>query len=260
VAFHTGLGSAFYPTLSDSYKPYLNESSIAEFAASAYIKPNISLVVDGASEASLSKWIAHFFKDVPSSSSSSMSLNTAATRYFGGESRLGALEGNSFVIAFPGSSYSSFKPEISVLSALIGGESTIKWASGFSLLSKATSTTSNVVARTLNLVYSDAGLLAIQISGAATSVRKTAEAAVDTLKRVAEGSVSKEDLAKAIAKARFHALEGTQLRGSGLIAAGSGLLHGGKPFQYSETTMAIETVTADKLKSVSIRPSAVAKT
>ena len=250
VAFHTGLGSPLYPALSTPTSGYIDQSAIAAFASAAYTKPNISLVADGASQGSLSKYVEHFFKDVPATSTSSLSLNTASTKYFGGESRTGLAGGNALVIAFPGSSYASFKPELSVLTALLGGESAIKWAPGFSLLSKAIAGTPKVTAKSTNFTYSDAGLFAVEISGSAASVRSTAEAVVKSLKAVAEGSVSKEDLAKAVAKAKFDALEGTQLRGAGLIAAGSGILHAGTPFQVTEAVKAIESVSADKIKSV----------
>ena len=44
---------------------------------------------------------------------------------------------NALVLGFSGASLASSSPEIDVLVALLGGESNIKWAPGFSLLSKA---------------------------------------------------------------------------------------------------------------------------
>ncbi|CRK32497.1 hypothetical protein BN1708_016119, partial [Verticillium longisporum] len=181
------------------------EFAIADFADSAYAKSNIAVVADGASTAELAKWTEQFFKSAPTASSGKLALNTTATKYHGGESRSAHTAGNAVVIAFPGSNYGSKSPELAVLAALLGGQSNIKWTSGFSLLSKAVGTSPGLKLATTNLGYSDAGLLTIQISGPAAAVRRAAEEAVKAIKSVSEGSVSKEDLAKAIAKASWQA-------------------------------------------------------
>lgn len=249
VAFHNGLGASLYPAPTAPLKSYLNEHSIAAFAEAAYAKPNIALIGDGATTSALSKWTEHFFKSVPASTGSS-SLNTKATTYFGGEQRTSHTGGNSVAIAFPGSSYGNFKPEIAVLASLLGGQSSVKWAAGFSLLSKAAASAPGAKASASSLTYSDAGLLAIQVTGAAASVRTAAQEAVKALKSIAESGVSKEDLTKAIAKAKFDALASSESGVSTILSAGSGIVQSGKPYQVAETTQGIEGVTADKLKSV----------
>ncbi|ETS79195.1 Cytochrome b-c1 complex subunit 2 [Pestalotiopsis fici W106-1] len=246
VAFHTGLGAPLYPSPSTPLKSYLDEHKVAAFAESAYSKPNISLVADGASTAALSKWSEQFFKSVPSSGSA---LNSASTTYFGGESRSAHTGGNALVIAFPGSSFSSFKPEVAVLAALLGGQSSVKWTPGFTLLSKIAATYPGTTAFASNLAYSDAGLFTVQISGNAGVVRSTAQEAVKAIKSVVEGGVSKEDLTKAIAKAKFDALSNSEAGVSTILSAGSGLVHTGKPFQIAETIKSLEGVTAEKLKT-----------
>ncbi len=158
---------------------------------------------------------------------------------------------SAMVIAFPSSSLASAKPETSVLAALLGGNSSIKWSPGFTLLSKASSTAPGASIAASNIAYSDTGLLAIQISGAAAAVRKAAEEAAKAVKSVAEGGISKEDLTKAIAKAKFDALTANELTGAGLLEAGSSILFGIKPFQTSEAVKSFDSVTADKLKAVS---------
>ncbi|KAL7624770.1 ubiquinol-cytochrome c reductase core subunit 1 [Parahypoxylon ruwenzoriense] len=249
VAFHSGLGASLYPTSSTALKGYLNEFSIAHYASAVYAKPNIALVGDGATTAALHKWTEQFFKNVPASPSGPMSLNTKATTYYGGEQRTAHTGGNSLVIAFPGSSFGTFKPEIAVLAALLGGQPNVKWSPGFTLLSKAAASAPGVVASGTNLAYSDAGLLAIQVTGAAGSVRQAGTETVKALKSISEGAVSKEDLTKAIAKAKFDALEASQSGVSTLLSAGSGIIHTGKPFQIAETVGSINGVTVDKLKT-----------
>ncbi|KAI3327556.1 ubiquinol-cytochrome C reductase complex CORE protein 2 precursor [Xylariaceae sp. AK1471] len=249
VAFHTGLGASLYPSPSTPLKGYLNENAIADYAGAVYNKSNIALIGDGATSQALHKWTEQFFKAVPSSATSSVTLNSKASTYFGGEQRTSHTGGNALVLAFPGSSFGTFKPEIAVLAALLGGQPNVKWSPGFTVLSKATSAVPGAKASATNLAYSDAGLLAIQINGAAASIRKTAEEAVKALKSIAQGSISKEDLTKAVAKAKFDALDASQSGDSTLLSAGSGIVQTGKPFQIAETVQSINGVTADKLKT-----------
>jgi ubiquinol-cytochrome c reductase core subunit 2 len=255
VAFHRGLGTPLEPASSDPLHTYLNEESIKKFAASAYAKSNIAVVANGASQAELTKWVSEFFGDVPSSPQEQ--LTSAATKYYGGEERIAHGSGSAMVIAFPGSSSftagGSYKPEIAVLAALLGGKSTIKWSPGFSLLSKAASSHPGANVATSHHEYSDAGLLTIQFSGSAKAIRGAATEVVKALKSISEGSISKEDFAKAVALAKYNALEEGQNTDAGLVSTGSGLVHGGKPFQINEIGKSVESVTADKLKSVSIR-------
>lgn len=211
------------------------------------------MVANGAEQGELSKWVGEYFSNVKSSGSA---LSADASKYFGGEERIAHGSGNSFVIAFPGSgsftSGSQYKPEIAVLAALLGGQSTIKWSPGFSLLSKAAANFPGASPTTTHFSYSDAGLLTIQFSGSAKAIRGATTEAVKTLKSVSEGSVNKEDFQKAVALAKFRALEEGQNIEAGLIATGTGLIHGGKPFQIDEVGKAVEGVSIEKVKAVSI--------
>ncbi|KAH7321027.1 Metalloenzyme, LuxS/M16 peptidase-like protein [Stachybotrys elegans] len=249
VAFHTGLGAALEPTSTTPYHKYLSEEHIASYADVVYSKPNIAVVADGASAENVSQWVNRFFQDVPAAARSGQVLKTEASKYYGGEQRTSFPAGNAMVIAFPGSDYSASKPEIAVLAALLGGQSSIKWSTGFSLLSKSAAGISGLSASASNLAYSDAGLLAVQLSGPAASVRKGAEETVKALKSISEGSVTKEDLAKAIASVKFDALTAGQLRGASIAQAGTGLIHGGKAFESAAVADAFASVTADKLKT-----------
>ncbi|EQL00503.1 hypothetical protein G6O67_002752 [Ophiocordyceps sinensis] len=247
VAFHTGLGAPIYPSLSTPHQKYLNEEFIASYADVVYSKSNIAVVADGAPSDKLLKWVGQFFKDVPPSSQSGQSLIIEASKYHGGEQRIEHAGGNSMVIAFPGSDSNGSKPEMAVLASLLGGKPTVKWAPGFSLLSKASAGLAGFSATTSNISYSDAGLLAVQLSGPASSVRRVAEETVKALKSIADGSVGKETVAKAIVNAKFNALEKAQLRGASMLLAGSGLVNNGKALELAALASGIESVTADKL-------------
>lgn len=252
VAFHKGLGSSIYPSSSTTLGPYLSEHTVADFAAAVYTKPNIAIIADGATQANLSKWIEPFFRDVPTSSTSPMKLFTEATKYYGGEQRTSATSGNAIVLAFPGFNLSSDKADVAILTALLGGESNIKWSPGFTLLSQASAASPGATIVAKNFAYTDAGLLTIQITGSAAAVRKGAEEAVKAIKSVVEGGVTKEVLAKAIAKAKFDLLTANELTGAGMVSAGNSLIHGGKIFEVASALKSYEAVTADKVKAVRI--------
>ncbi|KAG9231005.1 putative cytochrome b-c1 complex subunit 2 [Amylocarpus encephaloides] len=250
LAFHRGLGTPLYPTSSTPLNKYLNEDTISAFSQSAYSKPNIAVVANGASQAELSKWVGEFFREVPSGTSA---LPSAGTQYYGGEERIAHGSGNSMVIAFPGSSAftsgSSYKPEIAVLAALLGGKSSIKWSPGFSLLSKAASAFPGASATTTHFSYSDAGLLTIQFIGSASAIKSASKEAIKSLKGISEGSINKEDFTKAVALAKYRALEEGQNIEAGLVATGAGLVHGGQPFQIDQVGKSVEGVSAEKLQA-----------
>lgn len=257
VAFHRGLGSAQTPSQSTPYEKYVSGDALAQFAQDAYAKSNVALVATGPNSADVSKWVGQFFKDLPAGASSSQYKvqPTVATQYFGGEQRIPSKAGNAVVIAFPGSSAfgtSGFKPEASVLAALLGGESTIKWTPGFSLLSQATKDFSQLNISTKNNAYSDAGLFTVTLSGKAEQVGTASKNVVDALKKAAAGEVASEDIKKAIALAKFRALESLQTLDTGLEATGSGLVHGSKPYQIAEIAQAVENVTEQQVKEVSL--------
>ncbi|CAG8984184.1 hypothetical protein HYALB_00004167 [Hymenoscyphus albidus] len=251
IAFHRGLGNPLYPTSSTPLAKYLNAGSISEFAQDAYAKPNISVVANGATQEELSKWVGQFFSQTPATSANP--FTSTSSTYYGGEERISHASGNAMVIAFPGSSSftsgASYKPEMAVLAALLGGKSSIKWSPGFSLLSKAASAFPGASATTTHFSYSDTGLLAIQFSGSAKAIRDASTEAIKSLKSISEGSISKEDFTKAVAIAKYRALEEGQNIEAGLVATGAGLVHGGKPFQISEVGKSVESVSAQKLQA-----------
>lgn len=257
VAFHRGLGEPLYANSSAPWLSYLDAEDIAKFGGQAYVKNNIAVVANGASSSEFSKWVGQFFEDVPTGSK----LTGPASKYYGGEERIAHGAGNVLIIGFQGSSSftagSTFKPEISVLASLLGGESTIKWSPGFSLLAKATQNIPGVTVSTQHAAYSDAGLLYITFTGSPAQITKASQAAVETLKKVAAGDVAEEDIKKATALAKFKALEAGQESQTGLEATGNGLIEGGKPFQIDEIGASMDKVSAATVKAVSTKSSPV---
>jgi ubiquinol-cytochrome c reductase core subunit 2 len=252
VAFHRGLGTPLFPTSSTPLTKYLNADSIAEYAQKAYTKSNMAVVANGASQADLTKWVGEFFTDAYTGEG----LSAPATKYYGGEERIAHDSGNSFVLAFPGSSSftagESYKPEVAVLAALLGGKSNIKWSAGFSLLSKAAASFPGARAKATHHAYSDAGLLTIEFNGSASAIKSATHEAVKALRAIADGSISQEDFTKAVANAKYNALEEGQNIEAGIVSTGTGLTHGGSAFQIDQIGKAVEAVSIEKLKAVCI--------
>lgn len=253
LAFHRGLGVPTFPTSSVPTSKYLDADSIARFAATAYAKPNFAISVNGADSAEVQKWLTEFFGSV--SSTPAAQLNKVQSKYYGGEERIAHGSGNAMVLAFPGSSTAtggSYKPEFSVLAALLGGKSTIKWSPGFSLLAKVQSANSGVTINTKSEIYSDAGLLTITFTGASQQISRAAGEAVKTLQSIASG-MTKEDLQKAKALAKFKELDHGQNVSATLELTGAGLIHGDKPYQIDEVAKKYDAVSEDAVKKVCYR-------
>lgn len=262
LAFHRGLGEPINPTSSTPLQKYLTPETIAAYSTAAYAPSNFAIVANGADHAELSKWVGEFFegyKVTPLVGEQAVDLQgpkieNVQSKYHGGEERIAHASGNTMVLAFPGSSSFTggfYKPEIQVLASLLGGESSVKWSPGFSLLAKATADKPGLKIKTKSAIYSDAGLLYVELHGNAQNVATGAIEAVKTIKDVAAGKFGKEDMSKAKANAKFKELEFGQQTDAGIALTGIGLVTGGKAYQIDEVAKAIDTVTEDKVKQVS---------
>jgi ubiquinol-cytochrome c reductase core subunit 2 len=252
LAFHRGLGVPTASASTTPYTKYLDAEAIADYAQTAYAKPNIAVVANGADHGEFSKWVGEFFNDVPSSAGGASNIGTEQSTYYGGEERIAHDSGNAMVIAFPGSSSFTgkfYKPEIAVLSSLLGGQPAVKWSAGFTKLGQAAAPGSKV--KTTSAIYSDAGLLYTTITGSASAVAHSAQASVDAIKKIAAGEISSEEVSKAKAAAKFKELEHGQDIRAGLELTGSGLIHNTQPYQIDEVAQKIDGVTEEALKKVS---------
>ena len=253
IAFHRGLGEPVHPTSSTPLTKYLSAEAIGAYSTLAYNKPNVAVVANGAEQNELAKWVGEYFsglrsqplQDIPSL------IGTEQTKYYGGEERIAHASGNALTLAFPGSSSLTggfYKPEIAVLAALLGGQSSIKWTPGFSLLAKVAREHPGVDIHTSSSIYSDAGLLHTTITGPPAAVAEAAFETVLTIKKIAAGEISTEDIKKAKAQARFKELEYGQENMAGLELTGAGLVQDGKPYQLDESAKKIESVTEAQVR------------
>lgn len=248
LAFHRGLGSPLNPTSSTSFKKYLDIDAISEYAASAYSKPNFAIVANGVEDGALSRWVGEFFTDVPAQAA--VEIKSEQAKYYGGEERIAHASGNAVVLGFTGSSSptgSFHKPELAVLASLLGGESSIKWSPGFSLLAKAAQDSPLMHISTKSHVYTDAGLLTISLNGSVQDIRSAAPKVVEALKSAAK-NISKEDFQKAKALAKFKELEYGSSTAGGIELTGAGLVRDGKAYQIEEVASSIDSVTLEKVQ------------
>jgi ubiquinol-cytochrome c reductase core subunit 2 len=256
IAFHRGLGEPLFPSSSTPVNKYLDASTIAGYASAAYAKPNFAIVANGADHAEVSKWVGEFFSGVSSSPASGVpAIEAEQTKYYGGEERIAHASGNTLILGFPGSSSFTggfYKPEIAVLASLLGGKSSIKWSSGFSLLSKASSDISGVNVETKSAIYSDAGLLYTKFHGSAAGVAAAAKKSVEVISAIANGQISKEDITKAKAAAKYKELEFGQNVNNVVELTGTGLVSGNKAYQVDETAKLIDGVDEAKVKAVGV--------
>jgi len=254
LAFHRGLGTPLHPTSSTPFTKYLSGDYIKMFSESAYAKNNIAVVANGVEHEQFNKWAGQHFADVPGTASSGApTISTEQSKYYGGEERIAHGSGNAMVLAFPGSSEITgnfWKPEAEILASLLGGQSSIKWSPGFSLLAKAGSSFPGAKIATSSWAYSDAGLLGITLTGKAEAIREASQAVVKAVKAIAAGEISEEDFTKAKANAKFRILESGQNINTGLETTGTGLITGSKPYQVDEVGKSIDGVSQDSLKKV----------
>ena len=227
-----------------------------EYSTAAYAKSNIAVVANGAAFQDLQKWVDQFFNDSPATPPKDLpEAGTSKSKYYGGEERVSHDSGNTMILGFPGSSSftgGSFNPVIPVLTALLGGKSTIKWSPGFSLLSKATQAFPQAHIDTTHHTYSDAGLLTVSLTGSARQIRDASLEVVKTIKDVAAGKISNDDIKRARATAKFSALESGQNIDTGIELTGAGLIQGGKPHHIDEVGKSIEGVNEWQVKAVSL--------
>ena len=260
VAFHRGLGNSLHPVLPTPLPGYFSGDTIRTLGALAFDKKNCAVVCNGASPQDFGKWMGEFFKgaeapkdDEGKKAEDVASIVTEQSKYFGGEERIEHDGTSAMVLGFAGTSNFTgkfWKPEIPVLAALLGGQTTIKWSPGFSLLSKATQSSPSVKVSTSSFSYSDAGLLAVTISGHPGRLANVAEEVVKVIKKVATGDVSKEEVKKAVANAKFDEMSKLQELTAGLEQAASGLITGDKTHQITEVAKSLEGVTENSLKKV----------
>ncbi|KAF8900132.1 Metalloenzyme, LuxS/M16 peptidase-like protein [Gymnopilus junonius] len=214
LAFRSGLGSSlFAPAHHD-----LTVDDVKSFASSIFTKSNIAVLGTGIDQATLSSLVEKAF----AKASESSAVSTPASKYFGGETRLGGTGGPQTVFIGFGTTGSP-SAEHAALAAHLSPTPSIKWSKGLSPLS---SLPEGISVQPVYLPYTDASLFGLLVQGPTTaSVKEASKAAIAALKAASQG-IKAEELKSAVAKAKFAAASSVETREGLVNALGSKIFSG----------------------------------
>lgn len=245
-----GLGASLF---SSPASP-VSHSQVVSYAQSVFAKDNIAVVGSGIDPSHLSKLVSTHFKNVRPNKGS---ITAGSKQYFGGDARVSyipnhAVEGlrahyGHYFIAFEGAGVDA-SPELAILRSHLGGESSVKWSTGLSPLSKIGEKVAGANANAFNLAFTDSGLFGVYITAPTERVVLAAQEVTKAIKEAAK-SISKEDLEKAKAKARFEAAAAIESRAGIHAAVGGQMLEGNKVQLLEETFSKLEGVGSSALAS-----------
>ena len=194
----------------------ITAEDIKSFASASFTKGNIAVVGTGIDQSTLSKLVEQAFASAEASSA----ISAPASKYFGGETRLGGHGGPQTVFIGFGSTGAD-SPDLAALAAHLSPSPAVKWSKGLSPLSSLPDGTS---VQTVYLPYSDATLFGLLIQGSTpASVKEAGKVAVSALKAAAKG-IKEEELKSAVSKAKFAAANATDSREGIVTVLGSKVL------------------------------------
>ncbi|KAF3921430.1 hypothetical protein ABW21_db0203279 [Orbilia brochopaga] len=239
VAYHQGLG---LDQLSYVRKDF-GTREIALYASLTFNKSNYAVVGSGVPHSELVKYTSEFFGHAKDGEVA----DSESSAYYGGENRIWSQAGNAVVIAFPGSAGgAAFKPELSVLSYLLGGQSNIKWSHGNSLIGKVLDKYLSVTAASKNVTYSDTGLFYVTVAGPAAEVKNALPGVVEAIKSLS--NVTAADVKRAIQNAKFDVYAAAEDNALSLEAIGQSVIATGSIPQVEQTIKAIDSVTVESVR------------
>jgi ubiquinol-cytochrome c reductase core subunit 2 len=227
LAFRNGLGHSLY---ADSHATgNITAEDIRDLHARAVSNPSgVAILGTGISTESLTKLFetavsahkASATKPTPSAASA------PATAYHGGAARIAsAAHGAQTIFVGFGSTASASVPALHALAAHLNPAPALKWAG--SAAPVASGIPAGVRAHSVLLPYSDATLVGVVLEGTdGAALREGAKAVVSGFKDAAAGKAGKEELARAVARARFQLAAGVEARDGYVGALGPKVLKG----------------------------------
>lgn len=245
-----GLGASLFASPSS---PVSHSQSVA-FARSVFAKNNIAVVGSGIDSAALQKLVSAHFKDVAPSKGN---VEAGSKQYFGGDARVAYTPHHGddsprahfghYFLAFEGGAVDA-SPELAILRSHLGGESSVKWSSGLSPLSKVAESVEGSTVNAFNINFTDSGLFGVYVTAPHAQLQQVVKSAAQAIKDTTK-SLSKEDLEKAKAKAKFELASALETRASVHAAVAGQLLEGKKVQLLEETFSKIDGVSASSLAS-----------
>lgn len=245
-----GLGASLF---SSPASP-ISHSQVVNYAQSVFAKDNIAIVASGIDSAYLSKLVSANFKNVRPNKGN---IQAGSKQYYGGDARISfipnhAIEGprahyGHYFMAFEGAGLDA-SPELSILRSHLGGESSVKWSTGLSPLAQISEKVAGANASAFNLAFTDSGLFGVYITAPTEKILSTAQEVTKILKEATK-SISKEDLARAKAKAKFEVAAAIESRAGIHAAVGGQLLEANKVQLLEETFSKLEGVNSSAIAS-----------
>lgn len=258
VAFRSGLGNSIFATQEEPVTLSQVAAHVSKLRAD-----EVALIGTGISHETLVKLAEPLFGEEltyeleEAGYDLSVKQSTVPSVYKGGESRaafdLHSLEshGPSVVIAYgvTGKDKVPSLAEATVLGQLLGGSPAIKWSSGSSPLAQAASAVEGqATARAFVQSYSDAALLCIQIEAEGT--KRLSEVAAHAGKTVKSlQSVSKEQLARAVAQAKYEIAAKSETD-EGLVELVAPQIFSGKVDDLKTVFAALDAITPESISKV----------
>ncbi|EGN94743.1 hypothetical protein SERLA73DRAFT_187799 [Serpula lacrymans var. lacrymans S7.3] len=237
LAFRSGLGSSIFASPHHA----ITTEEIKSYASSVFSKGNIAVVGTGIDQSTLAKLVEKSL----ASAASSVAPATSPSSYFGGETRIQSHGGLQTVFIGFGTTGPA-DPALSVLSAYLSPQPSVKWSQGLSPIS--TSIPAGTSVQTVLLPYSDATLFGLLVQGStAQGVKEAATVATKALKESA--GVKGDELQTAIAKAKFSAASALDGR-EGIVNTLAAKIFSGSETSIESTILALDKVDAAAFSKV----------
>ncbi|KAE8224629.1 hypothetical protein CF319_g2517 [Tilletia indica] len=246
---HRGVGASLFAS---PIHPVSHAQTVA-FARSAIAKNNLVVLGSGIDSGKLANLASKSLATL----SGAASVTKSDSAYKGGEQRVAfaaphGSEGTSaslahFFLGFEGAATGA-KPELAVLRAHLGGETSVKWSSGLSPLAQLSAKDATVKASAFNLTFSDTGIFGAYVSAPPARLGAAVKSVASAIKEAAS-KISSEDLKKAIAKAKYDAASAFESRAGSHEAVAGALLESGKAVTLEDAFKALEGVSASSVSS-----------
>ncbi|KAI0297052.1 LuxS/MPP-like metallohydrolase [Multifurca ochricompacta] len=212
LAFRNGLGYSLYADTQATGN--ITAEDVRELHTRAVGNPsNVAILGTGISTESLAKLFEDAFSAHKTASASAVPATPAvpATTYHGGSARVAAAHGPQTIFVGFGSTASTSVHALHALAAHLNPAPALKWASSAAPLAPAIP--AGVHARSVLLPYTDATLIGVVLEGNdAGALKEGAKAVVSAFKDAAAGKVGKEELARAVARAKFQLATSVEAR------------------------------------------------
>ncbi|KAI1791358.1 LuxS/MPP-like metallohydrolase [Ganoderma leucocontextum] len=224
LAFRSGLGNSIFAASGH----HVSSEDVKAYAQSVFGQGNVAVVGTGIDPSTLERLLE---KSLGNSFASASAPASKASTYFGGETRVDAHDGAQTVFIGFGTTGAP-SAELAVLAAHLDATPSVKWSQGTSPIAAKVPAGASV--RSVLLPYSGRGQTSADVKAAG-------QAAVQALK--AAGSLSGEDLQKAVAKAKFAAASSFDAR-EGLLAAVGPKILSGSSASVAEAVSSFEKIDA----------------